>query len=462
MRRMIGFVLAGVLVVGPLALGADVHAASSAAQALDTEVVPNAEWEIVGDLEEGAAGQGRAVALSQARALLTGYSEDPQRVYRYDQATGITRVADAPGPLDAHFAARLADGRVLVGGGGFDQDLRARCFIYDPARDRWSEAAPLPRPTYWLYVNPAVTLLDGRVMVAGGGTPEAAYFDPGVGVDLHLASRQVLLFNPQGTTVGPDGRRLTGAWRSGAPMPATHVFTHGPTFFLGAGIPLAAPYAAGRVGQQTVVLPDGRVLVVGGREYQPGLFYGVPFMDVYNPTKDSWQRMEEMPSVPGDGDGGYGGRGFPGVTVLRSGKVLIFGGTTWELIEHRTTTGVRFDASFGMGQRGSSLLFDPSTGGHTRVGDLNHARIGPLAAPWVEGGGAFAIGGSPVPHGGPLPDGEVYDPVARAWSLLPVEPNPTIGDFPRRDGVALTDGTVLTWSESATTVKRLHPDGVQD
>jgi hypothetical protein len=133
MRRLIGFLPAALLAVGMLAFGAEGNTAASGAETLTTEVLPNAEWELVGEVQ---AEGGPAVALGQTGALLTGYGEDGKRVYRYDPATGIRRVADSPAPLGAHFLARLADGRVLVGGGGggFEPEIRARCFIYDPAR----------------------------------------------------------------------------------------------------------------------------------------------------------------------------------------------------------------------------------------------------------------------------------------------------------------------------------------
>jgi hypothetical protein len=241
-------------------------------------------------------------------------------------------------------------------------------------------------------------------------------------------------------------------------MPTTRVFTHGPTFASnGPGIALAAPYHAGRVAHETVVLNDGRVLLVGGREYQPGLYYGLPSLDAYDPASDSWERLGQMPSIPGE-DGAYGGRGFPGVTLLRSGQVLIFGGNSGELLEHEANHGgVTYTGAPG-NSRGSSLLFDPSTRVFTRVGDLNVQRFGPFAAPWRGGAGAFAIGGSPRGRAGMPHPGEVYDPATRAWFLLPPEPEQE-PDFPRREGVTLADGTVLTWTGETTTVRRLLPDG---
>jgi hypothetical protein len=84
-----------------------------------------------------------------------------------------------------HIGVSLDDGRRVLVCGGASQDmltLTNRCFVYDPALDSWSEVAPLPSPTFFLYSNPAAPLPDGRVVVAGGSTPEDLYgtdFVPG-------------------------------------------------------------------------------------------------------------------------------------------------------------------------------------------------------------------------------------------------------------------------------------------
>jgi hypothetical protein len=367
----------------------------------------------------------------------------------------------------------------LVGGGGnfFDRDLLTdRCFIYDPETDSWSEAAPLPSPSFYLYGNTAVTLPDGRVLVTGGSTPAEAYFDPSVGVDLYLASRNVFLFDPNSETVLPDGRVLPGEWTVGASMPATRVFTtHAPAFSSQVGVPLGAENtppkgaASGRVAHEMVVTPDGRVLLVGGREYNPGWFYGITPIDAYDPATNTWTRLAELPGVPSDGDGGYGGRGFPGVTLLESGEVLIFGGLAIQLVEKGRDNGQVIFEPTGPAAlpRQSSLLFDPETSEFQQVGDLNVRRFVPLAVAWHEGGGAFAIGGTSVGLSGmPVPEAEVYDPTSAAWSLLPIEPQAAT-DFSPRNGALLTDGTVLTWSDlpffvesGLRAVKRLHPMGL--
>ena len=470
-RAVSAAVLAGFVVAAPVA------PPSGAEQEVLQELV-TPQWEVVGQLDSPVA-TGQVVPLSNGRALLTGLAgRDLRRVELYEPGIGFRRVADAPAPLLLHFAVTLQDGRVLVGGGGdaFDRNtVTDRAFIYDPPSNAWSEAAPLPAPTFFLYSNPSVLLRDGRVMISGGGSPEAAY--PGnlgdFSFDLYVASRRVFLFDPSGATQLPGGSELEGVWTEGAPMPATRIFTtHAPNFIAkGPGVQIGAPRSAGRSGHAMVMLSDGRVLVIGGREYAPGDFYGVSMVDTYDPTIDRWTRGADLPSVPSDGDGGYGGRGFPAVSALEGGHILIAGGLSLRLVEERKADGrVKFDLEGNPLPRGSSLLLDPRTGAFHRAGDLRHRRVFPLAASWQEGGGAFILGGSTV-EGGPMPVGEYFDPASRRWVPLPSEPEPTSLDVSPRMGTLLSDGSVLTWSSlpfedepplgsgGMRAVKRLHPAG---
>ena len=474
-RRLVRVV--NVVILAGFVASAPVAQPSRAEQEVLPELV-SPEWEVVGQLDS-PVGSGQVVPLSNGRALLTGLAgRDLRRVELYDPRIGFRRVADAPAPLLLHFAVRLQDGRVLVGGGGdaFDRNsVTDRAFVYDPASNAWSGAAPLPAPTFFLYSNPSVLLRDGRVMISGGGSPDAAY--PGnlgdFRFDLYMASRRAFLFDPNGTTQLPDGSELEGVWTEGAPMPATRTFTtHAPNFIAkGPGVPIGAPRIAGRTGHDMVMLADGRVLVIGGREYAPGEFYGVPTVDTYDPTSDRWTRGADLPSVPTDGDGGYGGRGFAAVSALAGGNVLIAGGFSRRLVEDRKADGrVKFDVQGSLLPRGSSFLLDPTTGAFQRVGDLRHRRVFPLAASWQSGGGAFVLGGSSV-EGDPMPIGEYFDPAARSWVSLPSEPEPTSLDVSPRKGTLLSDGSVLTWSSlpfqdepplgpgGIRAAKRLHPEG---
>jgi hypothetical protein len=460
-------------------------------------------WDTVGVLNS-PSGAGAVVPLTGGRALLTGMSwsrnpksSDPTRVELYKPSVGFSTVKPAPSPLNFHFAVTLANGRVLAGGGAGGGDFRKdpslisrRCYIYSPANDTWIEVAPLPHPSFWIYTRPAALLHDGRVIVTGGSTPKEAYSDKQYYI--YIASPNVFIFDPSGQTQLPDGTSLPGSWVEGEPMPKTRSFTQGPPYQVSipsapvAGIDLGKTVDAGRASHETVVLPNGNVLLIGGREYQPGEFYGVPWIDQYNPGTGKWTRVTELPSIPGDKDPNYGGRGFPAVALMggwpwwaNSGRVLIAGGTRVALVgQTQTVGGVTvtkgpFELKGIQRPRRSALLFNPSTLGFKTLDNLHVPRSLPLATRTRHGFGAAVIGGEPTVEGKPLPHAELFIDLFSIlqfhWSL-PVEPETDADEGPRM-GTALTDEgnfpldlprtSILTWSFTwgqgvLRTAKRLH------
>jgi hypothetical protein len=286
-----------------------------------------------------------------------------------------------------------------------------------------------------------------------------------------LASRQVYIFDPD----GEDGTPLIGKWDEKAKMPATRTFaTHAAVIENSFGIPLdpKSNVQVGRVTHHTVVLHDGKVLLIGGRWSQPTLYFGIPQVDLYDPETDEWTRLADMPAVPDDADAGYGGRGFPGVSLLGSGEVLIFGGLANRLVGVGKGGEFRFHAEGPSVPRSSAIILNPMTNQWRRVGNMNVGRSGLLAAPWPSvdtATFAIAIGGL-LPHTSKkIPPAEVYDSSTETWFLLPSEPEAETDDSQIRQGTGLDDGTVLTWSSDPslgpygnTSVKRLHPAGLDE
>lgn len=463
-------------------LAAGIWIAASTARAGD---LPEAEWEVVGEFFP----TGRiTIPMSGGRALLTSTSgpclSNPEKfcesriAYLYEPETGLRRVADAPAPLERHFGAALDDDRVLVGGGGPfgpDGNLRIsdKCFIYDANSDSWSEAARMPKGTFEIYTNIAASLNDedGRVIVTGGSTEEDVISFEDLVI---LASRNVFIFNPNGNTRYPHGTELLGHWEEGekmpAKMPATRSFaTHVPGAFTRKSFPLPEEkrgIEVGRATHHTVVLSDGKVLLIGGRWTQPAAYYGIVEVDMYDPVTNQWTRLSNMPTFPDDADAGYAGRAFPGVSLLENDEVLIFGGLANRLEEGGKNSQVNFINKGPRVPRSSAMVLNPRTNEWRRVGDMNFPRSGPLAAQWPYENGLFglAIGGSML-NSFPAPS-EVYDSSTETWFLLPTEPETPTKEDTIRMGTGLTDGTVLTWSIpldgiEMRPVKRLHPAGLQ-
>jgi hypothetical protein len=128
-------------------------------------VLPDGSLLVIGGTTETVAADGNASYVPVAT------------VRRFDPDTGISvDVAPLPAPRTGPVAVRLADGRVLVAGGteverlepGVEAPPTAKAVLYDPARDAWVAAAPMP---FAVEPGQGVLLSDGSVVVAGGTVP---------------------------------------------------------------------------------------------------------------------------------------------------------------------------------------------------------------------------------------------------------------------------------------------------
>jgi len=166
----------------------------------------------------------------------------------------------------AHTATLLANGKVLVAGGGTGPfAATASAELYDPASSTWSPAASM---TTARYLHAATTLRDGRVLVIGGS-------GDGSGWDASTES-----YDPASDTWTSTASRL--------------------------GLPSAA--------HATTSLADGRVLVTGGvSDADPDAT-----VELYDAVSGAWSSAERMTN----------GRDGHTATLLAGGDVLVTGGFT--------------------------------------------------------------------------------------------------------------------------------------
>jgi hypothetical protein len=184
-----------------------------------------------------------------------------------------------------------------------------------------------------------------------------------------------------------------------------------PAAAMGPFAKLPASMTEGRYAPGAAVLPDGRVLVVGG--YIEG---GKPLKtaELFDPTTGTFTKLAaEMATT----------RGELGVVPLPGGKVLIAGGYTF------TPKGAAL---------ASAEIFDPTTGAFTAAHEMKAARDGPAAAALPNGKVLLSGGDNSAFEA--LKSAELFDPATGTFETLASEP--LAGRY-QPAAVALPGGKVL-------------------
>lgn len=287
-------------------------------------------WSSTGSMSTDRAWH-TATLLADGRVLVVGggYFYSSMTAEIYDPVIGTWNPTSGMSiERSFHTATLLTDGRVLVTGGSFTAE------IYDPATGAWSITGSMN--TVRAYSHTATRLADGRVLVAGGGG------SLGVGF---LSSAEV--YDPATETWSPtDSMRIS------------------------------------RYGHTATLLPDGRVLVAGGGTGS----VQSPSAEVYDPATGTWSPTGSMGSSFYIRD--------HTATQLTDGRVLVVSEARAE-------------------------VYDSATGAWSDAGTLNVARYGHTATLLVDGrmlvtGGLGPFDYEDVSHS--ITAAEVYDPATGTWS----------------------------------------------
>ena len=218
--------------------------------------------------------------------------------------------------------ARLADGRLLVMGGGQRPNAQRTptCEIFDPTSGLWARTDSMGTPSEY---SPAVLLFTGEVLhtwyppelynvATGQWRPTGLFVQPNRFYPGHSDHSMVLL---------ADGRAMIcGVYRGSLQSPSM-VEIYNPlteTWSLGATTTVT------RSQTEVVMLPTGKVLCAGGKleddnHQVPTNAWGqTRLADLYDPVADRWQRMADMVYF----------REYHAVTVLvPDGRVVTTAGT---------------------------------------------------------------------------------------------------------------------------------------
>lgn len=290
-------------------------------------------------------------------------------------------------------ALALADGRVLLEG-GIDREsediVRLASEIFDPRSGRSRLVPAIEGGRMWQTLT---RMRDGRVLSVGGverdgfgwsATAVATVFDPHSGAYARVA-QPVVARSDHAATLLPDGRVLVVGGHDGPHFVKT-VEIYDPRSDTWSE---AASPPHGRSQFALVTLADGRVLLAGGFR-DPGEATDATLF--YDPARDAWSEGPRM-SVA---------RAIATAVSLPDGDVLFIGGQR--------------------GAAGTAERYDARRGAFVFAGTLVAPRMAAAAAVSVDGSVVLA-GGLLRPQSGdgfvPTALAERWDPAANRWTALP-------------------------------------------
>ena len=267
-----------------------------------------------------------AATLKDGRVLIAGGFYFSGGGNRLASAEIFNPASDAFGltnpmaiPRYAPAAAPLPDGRVLVLGGFNGGPVLQSAQTFDPASNAFSPTGPMVSPRE---CAAAAALPDGRVLVAGGDNGSLPYlssaevFNPAT--DTFSSAGIGSMSTPRDCPAAaqlPGGRVLiVGGYTGSSTLDSAEIFDPTTNTFSSAGI---GPMSTRRGEPVAAPLPDGRVLVAGGYYYD-GADHYLSSAEVFNPVTDTFSSA---------GIGSLNGPRYGAVAApLPDGRVLVAGG----------------------------------------------------------------------------------------------------------------------------------------
>ncbi len=229
----------------------------------------------------------------------------------YDPATGTYSVDNAmQQSRHAHTATLLANGKLLLAGGSISVASLASAELYNPATGIWTLTGTMH---YWRSFHTATLMPSGHVLVTGGYySSTAETYDPGTAVWSETGpltmqrSRHTATLLPDGTVLvaggAPDAFSNTTYTDTEIFNPGSRMWTAGP------------PMAVSRKSHTATLLPNGKVIVVGG---EGASFTSISSVEVYDPVTRIWTTGRPLAFA----------RSRHTATLLPNGKLLVAGGT---------------------------------------------------------------------------------------------------------------------------------------
>jgi WD40 repeat protein len=270
-------------------------------------------WNITGSLNQARSFH-TAMLLPDGKVLVVGRSSATTELY--DPSTGTWSITGSLNvPRDGHTATLLANGKVLVAGGFansccLQSDLTNTAELYDPATGEWSFTGNLNVPRRG---HTATLLANGKVLVAGGGTTAELYeelYDPATGKWSLTGTLSGFRVRHKATLL-QDGKVLVaGGCVDGECFLTAELYDPNTETWSITGSPNTP-----RDIHTLTLLPNGNVLLSGG-EGQCCPYIRLDTAELYNPATGRWSYTGSLNTS----------RVAHTATLLPDGKVLIAGG----------------------------------------------------------------------------------------------------------------------------------------
>ncbi|WP_375773061.1 carboxypeptidase regulatory-like domain-containing protein [Archangium gephyra] len=258
----------------------------------------------------------RGQQLPMAEACWTAADEDCNGVSEACETgpSGWASTGFMVAPRRYHTATLLPGGKVLVAGGGYNSSAVSTAELYDPATGTWSGTGSMatPRGAYR-----AAPLPDGKVLVSGGnGTrgliTTAEVYDPTTGTWSATGS-MTSARNDHTATPLPGGKVLVaGGYGHSGPLVMAELYDPATGTWSATGSLNSSRYV-----HTAALLPNGKVLVAGGYTSDVSAPSGIQAKaEVYDPATGTWSATGSLALAR------YG----HSMTLLPNGKVLVVGG----------------------------------------------------------------------------------------------------------------------------------------
>lgn len=300
----------------------------------------------------------------------------------YPDTGGWTNTGSMSDGRAYHTAVLLSDGKVLVAGGIVGSSgTRTSAEIYNPATGTWTNAGNMATGRH---SHTATLLTNGQVLIAGGQPSGGGYlasvelYDPTSGTWTNVSSMPVSRFLHTATRLS-DGRVLVAGGFGSTGKVLYNAELYDPvaktwTTVVDGGL------LAGRYGHNAILLPDSRVLFVGGVS-GGGALDSVELFDI-TLGSDQWTGAASLNHA----------RGYSGASLLPNGRVLVVGGV-----------------GGGGGALASTELYDIATDSWSLTGSLIAGRFSPPTVLMAKG--KVLSSGSIGTNGNVLSSAEIY-----SWS----------------------------------------------